>query len=334
MLLSVNYEDLPKTFQDAIQITRGLGFRYLWIDSLCIIQDDLEDWRIESATMARIYSNGACNLCATAASEGAQGLFYDRDPRSVQPVKIWLNLGYAQIRNGILEKIRRLFGFQTQSRKPEKIHELFGFQDKRLWVSGVIEAPLNLRGWVVQERLLSRSNLHFGANQLFWECSELQACETFPKDFGSLAIARKLWFDDGDSKPKIKLAGAFKETSWYKISSEDAIYEWIKVVIIYSKGALTYRTDKLVALSGLASAFQARVGAPYIAGLWRVRIPWQLMWYALETDNQGSTLKPLQGEELTPEIIEEPLEASKTPRKAEFFAEDIPALEVSYGVSA
>ena len=328
MLLSVNYEDLPKTFQHAIQITRGLGFRYLWIDSLCIIQDDPEDWRIESATMAQIYSNGACNLSATAASEGSQGLFYDRDPRSVQPVKIWLNYRYPQIRNGILEKIRRRFGFQTQSGQSEKIRELFGFQDKMLWVRGVSGAPLNRRGWVVQERLLSRSNLHFGANQLFWECSELQACETFPKDFGSLAFASGFRTDE-----KIKLAEAFKglktRTSWDKISSQDAIDEWNEVVTIYSRGALTYRTDKLVALSGLASAFQARVGAPYIAGLWGVKIPWQLMWCAMGIDNQGSTSKPLHVEESPPRIIVEPSEASKTPRKAEFFAGDIPALKVS-----
>ncbi len=64
--------ELPRSFRDAIKITRELGFRYLWIDSLCIIQDSVEDWELESAAMRDVYRNAAVTLAA-AASKNSQG---------------------------------------------------------------------------------------------------------------------------------------------------------------------------------------------------------------------------------------------------------------------
>jgi hypothetical protein len=66
---------LPKTFVDAIMITRKLKFRYLWIDSLCIIQDDEADWELESKEMAKIYKNSALTISASAAPNGEYGCF-------------------------------------------------------------------------------------------------------------------------------------------------------------------------------------------------------------------------------------------------------------------
>ncbi|KAF8865671.1 HET-domain-containing protein [Acephala macrosclerotiorum] len=65
----IMFEDLPKTFHDAVVAYRKLGIEYLWIDSLCIIQDSIEDWQAESARMSQVYLNGACNLAATSAHD-------------------------------------------------------------------------------------------------------------------------------------------------------------------------------------------------------------------------------------------------------------------------
>ena len=70
-------EDLPRTFLDAIHIARKLGIKYLWIDSLCIVQDSIEDWQHESALMAKIYESGVLNLAGTGASLGRDGLYPD-----------------------------------------------------------------------------------------------------------------------------------------------------------------------------------------------------------------------------------------------------------------
>ena len=69
----MRWEDIPKTFQDAIIVTHFLGFQYLWIDSLCIIQDDLNDWAEESAKMSTIYADATLTIAASAAPDDTHG---------------------------------------------------------------------------------------------------------------------------------------------------------------------------------------------------------------------------------------------------------------------
>lgn len=73
---SIPVAQLPCTFQDAIELTRQLGQRYIWIDSLCILQDSKEDWLKESALMGTVYSQSLLNIAATASSDGDGGLFH------------------------------------------------------------------------------------------------------------------------------------------------------------------------------------------------------------------------------------------------------------------
>jgi Heterokaryon incompatibility protein (HET) len=77
---SISVDELPKTFRDAVSITRRLGFRYLWIDSLCIIQDLEKDWKCESAKMGSIYRNSTCCIAAVAARDSEGGCFSLRNP--------------------------------------------------------------------------------------------------------------------------------------------------------------------------------------------------------------------------------------------------------------
>jgi len=256
MLDSIPYDDLPKTFREAVQITQQLGYRYLWIDSLCIIQDDSQDWVKESALMRAVYSNGLCNLSAAGATDSSKGLFFDRDPRTVQPVKMQMDRQPA-------------WGSSME----------VAFRDMRMWEKNIADAPLNGRAWVVQERLLSRANLLFGAKQLFWECRKHRACEMFPEyssDFNSSFGAKN-----------VKGNFQAKRTLNYKFNDLDMVIEqWASVVHVYSKGALTCKTDKLVALAGLASHMHRDIEVQYVAGLWdRMSFAWQLMWHATGPDS-------------------------------------------------
>lgn len=70
-------DSLPKTFRDAVVITYHLNINYIWIDSLCIIQDSEEDWNLEASRMAQIYSSSFLNIAATACKDSTVGLFYD-----------------------------------------------------------------------------------------------------------------------------------------------------------------------------------------------------------------------------------------------------------------
>jgi hypothetical protein len=167
---AIDIASLPKTFQDAIRVTRDLRIRYLWIDSLCIIQDDVKDWFKESSTMGDIYSNSYCTISATGAMDGSEGLFLDREQLvlgSFLCVKAdWTGQGPRKYyeREGTLSKLPQ------------------GKKDTELWSREVDSATLNSRGWVLQERFLSQRNLMFGRNCLFWECAGKRASETFPDD--------------------------------------------------------------------------------------------------------------------------------------------------------
>jgi hypothetical protein len=78
--------ELPITFQHAIAITKRLGIRYIWIDSLCIIQDSEDDWRRESSTMNQVYQFGYCNIAAAAAANSSEGCFFKRSSIAIEPL--------------------------------------------------------------------------------------------------------------------------------------------------------------------------------------------------------------------------------------------------------
>jgi hypothetical protein len=105
-LLTGNLEDLervvpvgalPKNFCDAILLTCFLDVEYLWIDSLCIIQDSKSDWDTEAATMGDVYAHSFCNIAGTASQNVAQGLFVSRDPKALQLIEIKFQKGQGQI---------------------------------------------------------------------------------------------------------------------------------------------------------------------------------------------------------------------------------------------
>ncbi|KAN0094277.1 Heterokaryon incompatibility protein (HET) domain containing protein [Hyaloscypha variabilis] len=232
----IPFTELSPVFQDAIKVVKHLGYRYLWVDSLCIIQDCTEDWKIESGLMGAVYSGSTCNLAATARPDGSKSLFFDRDMSTLQPLTV-------QASNSRLV-----------------VHDL------HFWQRSVEDSPLWRRAWVYQELLLARRNIHFGASQLFWECDDRLACESYPAFVPKTIRQVKLR----------SMAAAPYET-------------WESIVSAYSKGELTYETDKLVAISGLASKVQDVVKDEYVAGLWRANLQKQLLW---RTDQRYASRRP------------------------------------------
>ena len=134
---------LAPVFRDCIQLCRQLGLRYLWIDSLCIMQDDADDWRRECKKMASIFEQSYLNISALAACRGAS-LFY----RTAHP-------GYPPC-NVVMK---------TQ----DGIH--FGIRQKPRMIDGEDKfSAMSSRGWILQERMLSPAIVHFGRHQMHWEC--------------------------------------------------------------------------------------------------------------------------------------------------------------------
>ncbi|KAH7371476.1 heterokaryon incompatibility protein-domain-containing protein [Cadophora sp. MPI-SDFR-AT-0126] len=235
----IPWRELPRSFQDAVNVTRRLGI--LWIDSLCIIQDDdwREDWTRESSLMEKVYSNAMLNLGATAGRDGSHGLYHSM-PRIPGPQRFLMPFQGAN---------------RTEIQRPYCIYDFL------MWKKELGDSPLASRAWIVQERFLSPRTLHFGA-RLMWECSVLDANQNFPCGIPSL-IGNK-----GIFKTSIK-----KQTS-------SLINTWANLVELYSAAQLTNIEDKLIAISGVARRLSSISGdSEYWAGHWKKSLPFTLLWW-------------------------------------------------------
>lgn len=148
---------LPRTFRDTVTITRGLRIKYIWIDSLCIIQDDDDDWERESGKMERVFSDAYCTIGASSGRSSLEGFLADRTPRD-----------YVQL--------------QTQS--AGALYVCPAIDDFHRHVE---LGELNRRGWVLQERALSRRSIYFTSTQVYWECGKGVQCETLARLYNSKA---------------------------------------------------------------------------------------------------------------------------------------------------
>ena len=163
LINSVPLKSLSRTFQDAIRICRRLTRRYLWIDSLCIIQDDKDDWKHEAGTMASVYANYAFSLAALHGVDSEAGCFVPRDPRFYLLCK--------------LPATEMLYGVRLEpNMKRDATHSNFKSSAYTPWSDESLpRTPLLGRGWVFQERILPPKTVYFGAKGVHWECRTLQA---------------------------------------------------------------------------------------------------------------------------------------------------------------
>lgn len=162
-------QEISKVFRDAMEVAASVGLQYIWIDSLCIIQDSVDDWIAESTQMSNIYSYGYLNIAADGFSDGSSGLFTSRNVKVLSPIKVACH-----------ENVR--MHVSGGDIRPLRAGEYF-LLDVHCWRDAIEDAPLGRRGWVVQERALSPRTLHFGKGQIFWECLDIQASEVFPRGF-------------------------------------------------------------------------------------------------------------------------------------------------------
>lgn len=252
--------EMPKTFQEAIQASKRLGIQYLWIDSLCIIQegDNLRDWYHEASLMDKVYMHSHLNIAAADADNGTKGLFRQHPP---------LPLG------------RQRVAINTKDMKPGPHYANYLMTDWMLCDRNLDNSPLHNRGWVFQERFLAPRNLHFCRDQLFFECNEHTTCETFPKGLpglrkhhGHKPIKSMLWKQEDLSVLSDRNREHLR-TFWYS-----------HVISMYSIMDLSVSTDKLIALSGVAKLFMARLEDTYVAGMWRSQLEDSLLWSVVPRD--------------------------------------------------
>jgi hypothetical protein len=252
---------IPITFQHAISFTRSLNLRYLWIDSLCIIQDDRDDWSKEAANMASIYRNSTILLSATASANCHVGLFFENDKR--KPPTLYTSENHKII---MRPRIRHWSDHSRNNNfKAEEWHQAY---------------PLLSRAWAYQERLLAPRVLHFCKTELVWECNEHFSCQCGNYepliDHPKTAITNILsWKEERQQiEPETKISSG--------------VENWHRIVHQYSKCKLTFEKDRLPALAGLAEQVQATRKGRYLAGLWEDSLIVDLAWERLPTTKSMS----------------------------------------------
>lgn len=283
----IPFNYFPKTFQDAIIISRNLGIKYIWIDSLCIVQDNTEDWETEAAKMASIYHGAELVLSATGSADGAGGCLFQREPFVIvsgafpdgQPFDVY---GRREIKHAA-------FGWNTSPEIAKKSsNPIFG-----TIIKDVQDHPLMARAWCFQERLLATRVLHYTKREMIFDCLSSMDCEcgTLEKhEEDPLVPARRIIktghkfitgtksFNGSFYKPGLQLEGEAKECA--------ERYElWRDLVVQYTQKQITKRTDSLPAIAGLASKWSNKHTGRYLAGLWEKDLLNDLRWMPDEEDD-------------------------------------------------
>lgn len=245
----ISIKKLPKTHRDAIVTTRALGIEYLWIDSLCILQDSHTDWEIESKKMDQYYGNSYVTICVDGA-EGTDGGFLNpKESSPFDPIHLEQELSSRQIGN--------LFISRPVYKYDRHIFQEMQRASTGLWYVNVEVSPLACRAWALQERLLSPRKLHYGKDRIFWECrrySEPQLSSSINCPWDLVVIANA--FVCGNLAPE----------------------HWYYLVEHYSARGVTRLTDRLKAISGMARAYHKSLGEEFLAGLLKHDLHYGLSW--------------------------------------------------------
>jgi Heterokaryon incompatibility protein (HET) len=260
-MTEITLHALPKTLQDAVFITRKLGIRFLWIDCICIIQDDISDWSREAMKMSKIFKNSLLTIAGTEPIDHTIGMFAKRQRFRTRPCQ--LNLRISCRHKTMFRHSGPLFAFADRSK------------------DGIFCRPpgeLDSRAWVLQEQLLSPRVLSCAGGELFWDCVCLNASETHPNGFPTLAYGVDNQVTTFTKFKEATLPNAFGN----HVPSKEHIYSiWRQIVEDYSQRALTVGTDRIIAISGITSQIGLSLRDNYIFGLWEKHLVTENLWKEL-----------------------------------------------------
>ncbi|CZR68112.1 uncharacterized protein PAC_18011 [Phialocephala subalpina] len=246
MIREIPADRLSQTFRDAMAITKALGYRYLWIDALCIIQDSKEDWFKEVHLMAKVYAHSVVNLAACGPSSDT-GCFETRNPLCLLPCKLSTQGG------------QHFYAHSPNAGLPNDL-------------------PLFTRAWAVQERLLSRRNVYFRAQQLYWECFDQVAAEAHLRCqyIGSDLFTR----EKSMYSYLLKNFEGLNDLQLHEMPGSLIQFarHWNGLISRLSQKKLTIPSDKLATLAGIASIIVERTSLNYVGGMWKELLPGTLLW--------------------------------------------------------
>ncbi|KAF6841001.1 het domain protein [Colletotrichum musicola] len=255
---------LPKTFRDAIRTARSLDIPYLWIDSLCIVQDDLEDWRREAARMKDVYAGSTITIAASDGLNSSWGCYPGSDD-SLEPV-----MDIAQADRGYQ---RRVANAGSRIVTVDKYVRSFSFRRPDINTGWPINfmvrfrsldpqeirrrTHLSKRGWAFQEQLLSHRILHCLDSELHWQCRHEYKTQS----------GQPLFQDDG-----------LDYHCDHSKTTPEGVKNWHKWVEDYSRREFTVLSDRIPAFAGISDYYWSITGQSVVLGMRRDSLAKDLSW--------------------------------------------------------
>lgn len=246
--------------RDAAYLVQGLGYRYLWIDALCIVQDSKDDWLSEASKMSSIYKDAVVTIAVADADDHSQGIFRKRRGRCMRPFHVPYLKGKPYRERG----------------QADGEGEYYVFPKNNLVGAGARpKGTLDTRGWILQEQLLSTRILYYDHGEIYWDCITVSASESSP------ILTSLLDETDPDETWALKLvrrtlAGQTTDDT-LRARISDA---WLEIIKNYSARELTRQSDKLIAMEGILDSLKGPLQEEHIAGMWRYELWRQLTWWA------------------------------------------------------
>lgn len=258
----IPFDDLSANFKDAIKVTRELGIRYLWIDSLCILQGEgsKADWEQESKKMTTVYRDSTLTVSAMSSKKSKDGfLVYEpNNGGAVDQESVRVNFLPDFMGMDVEATVGRF-----DPRQEEVLYDLEHDPEKK--------GPLARRGWTLQENVLSPRLLYYGANMIHWTC---------PSERQSANGMRGMHMDDKKypAVSSVIFRGILKrQTQDPDYDVQDILLDYYGLVDSYSARQLTKPSDRFPAFSGIVRPLQPVLG-DYLAGLWSCDIVRGLWW--------------------------------------------------------
>lgn len=248
----IQLSSIPQTIKDAIHITRELEIPYIWVDALCIIQDDDDDWEKEARKMRHVYADAHLVISATRSASVNQGIFGLRKA-------VTSDTGYykRQVPDSFAAERVELHVEGNGAFGPIHVREALNHGVASIGTPDCNAHPLLNRAWAFQERLLATRTVHFGADEIIWECQEKTLCEC-------------------QSSP-LRNSGNFFHPASIQ-SCENPGVRWQILVRDYTHLSLTHVRDKLAALEGISQCCQSPRLGKYCFGLWEDYILYHMLW--------------------------------------------------------
>jgi hypothetical protein len=280
----VPIEGLQPTLRDALIITQQLGFAYVWIDALCILQDDDVDKALEIVRMPSIYHNAAVTIIASRASSVDQGFLHPRPALGLETLEHVFRVAFEPPATGSGNANGDLYIIPQFEEHP---------------------GPWDYRSWTLQERLFSKRTLKLGEFQTTWICHGGYSEPIHPESDG---WAGWKGANDEDNSPEVidwRGGSITGEKLMFDICNmlqtigsrkrEDILEKWYQLIQIFTHRSLTFASDRLPAMSGIAQHFAQVLQSEYICGHWKSEIPLGLLWFtAMSPYDKDAPKRPSQ----------------------------------------